>query len=125
MATRIIHRPARTTLPESPAPSAVLDAPPQLPSGGGGMNMLALVPMLGAATSVTVMMLFRGSSLAGIGAIMMVVTVLASVALVFSQRGKSARQRGQKRRLYMDYLRRQHKGFEADERRARDRKSVV
>jgi S-DNA-T family DNA segregation ATPase FtsK/SpoIIIE len=119
MTTRIIHRPARTTLPESPAPSAVLDAPPQLPSGGGGMNMLALVPMLGAATSVTVMMLFRGSSLAGIGAIMMVVTVVASVALVFSQRGKSARQRGQKRRLYMDYLRRQHKGFEADERLTR------
>ena len=83
------------------------------------MNMLALVPMLGAATSVTVMMLFRGSSLAGIGAIMMVVTVLASLALVFSQRGKSARQRAQKRRLYMDYLRRRHKEFEAEERLAR------
>lgn len=119
MTTRIIHRPARTTLPEKPASPAVLDAPPQLPSGGGGMNMLALVPMLGAATSVTVMMLFRGSSLAGIGAIMMVVTVLASLALVFSQRGKSARQRGQKRRLYMDYLRRRHKEFEAEERLAR------
>lgn len=119
MTTRIIHRPARTTLPESPASSAVLDAPPQLPSGGGGMNMLALVPMLGAATSVTVMMLFRGSSLAGIGAIMMVATVLASLALIFSQRGKSARQRSQKRRLYMDYLHRRHKEFEAKERLAR------
>ncbi len=83
------------------------------------MNMLALVPMLGAATSVTVMMLFRGSSLAGIGAIMMVVTVLASLALVFSQRGKASRQRARKRRLYMDYLRRQHKEFEAEERLAR------
>lgn len=81
--------------------------------------MLALVPMLGAATSVTVMMLFRGSSLAGIGAIMMVVTVLASLALVFSQRGKAARQRARKRRLYMDYLRRRHKEFEAAERLAR------
>lgn len=119
MTTRIIHRPARTTLPEAVPASAVLDAPPQLPSGGGGINMLALVPMLGAATSVTVMMLFRGSSLAGIGAIMMVVTVLASLVLVFSQRGKAARQRGQKRRLYMDYLRRRHKDFEAEERRAR------
>lgn len=83
------------------------------------MNLLALVPMLGAATSVTVMMLFRGSSLAGIGAIMMVATVLASIALLFSQRGKSARQRGLKRRLFMDYLRRRHKEFETDELEAR------
>lgn len=119
MTTRTIHRPARTALPEAPALSVVLEAPPQLPSGGGGTNMLALVPMLGAATSVTVMMLFRGSSLAGIGAIMMVVTVLASLALVFSQRGKASRQRATKRRLYMDYLRRRHKELEAEERSAR------
>ncbi|XAS68089.1 type VII secretion protein EccCa [Micrococcaceae bacterium Sec5.7] len=119
MTTKIIHRPARTAPPQTPTPAAVLDAPPQLPTGSGGMNLLALVPMLGAATSVTVMMLFRGSSLAGIGAIMMVVTVLASLALAFSQRGKSSRQRSQKRRLYMEYLRRRHKEFEADERQAR------
>lgn len=83
------------------------------------MNLLALVPMLGAATSVTVMMLFRGSSLAGIGAIMMVATVLASVVLMFSQRGKATRQRAAKRRLYMDYLRRRRQDFDDEESLAR------
>lgn len=119
MTTRIVHRPARTTLPEQAPPPARLDAPPQLAAGAGGMNLLALVPMLGAATSVTVMMLFRGSSLAGIGAIMMVATVLASVVLMFSQRGKAIRQRAGIRRLYMDYVRRRRHDFEADEQQAR------
>ena len=119
MTKQTIHRPARSTAPETAEPPAVLDAPPQLPSNSGGMNLLALVPMLGAATSVTVMMLFRGSSLAGIGAMMMVATVLASVVLMFSQRGKAARQRTRKRRLYMDYLRRRQREFEADEDAAR------
>lgn len=118
MTIRIVHRPARTTLPEQASEAAQLDAPPQLATGGG-TNLLALVPMLGAATSVTVMMLFRGSSLAGIGAIMMVATVLASVVLLFSQRGKSTRQRAAKRRLYLDYLRRRRQDFEAEEHRAR------
>ncbi|MFE5838836.1 type VII secretion protein EccCa [Arthrobacter sp. NPDC056493] len=119
MTTRIVHRPARTTLPEQAPPSSRLDAPPQLASGAGGMNLLALVPMLGAATSVTVMMLFRGSSLAGIGAVMMVATVLASVVLMFSQRGKATRQRAGKRRLYMDYVRRRRQDFEGEEQQAR------
>ncbi|MFJ5958428.1 type VII secretion protein EccCa [Paenarthrobacter sp. NPDC092416] len=119
MTTRIVHRPARTTLPERAPEPSLLDAPPQLAGGAGGMNLLALVPMLGAATSVTVMMLFRGSSLAGIGAIMMVATVLASVVLMFSQRGKATRQRAAKRRLYMDYLRRRRADYEAEEQQAR------
>jgi DNA segregation ATPase FtsK/SpoIIIE, S-DNA-T family len=120
MTKQIIHRPARSTSPEATVPPATLDAPPQLPGGSGGMNLMALVPMLGAATSVTVMMLFRGSSLAGIGAMMMVATVLASVVLLFSQRGKAARQRTRTRRLYMDYLRRRHREFEAEEELARN-----
>lgn len=119
MTTRIVHRPARSTFPEKAPEPIRLDAPPQLAAGAGGMNLLALVPMLGAATSVTVMMLFRGSSLAGIGAIMMVATVLASVVLMFSQRGKATRQRAAKRRLYMDYLRRRRLDFEAEEQLAR------
>ena len=119
MTTRIVHRPARTTMPgQAPEPTQ-LDSPPQLAAGAGGMNLLALVPMLGAATSVTVMMLFRGSSLAGVGAIMMVATVLASVALMFSQRGKATRQRAGKRRLYMDYVRRRRHEFETEEQQAR------
>ncbi|MFJ4029464.1 type VII secretion protein EccCa [Paenarthrobacter sp. NPDC089989] len=125
MTTRLVHRPARTTLPEQSPEAAVIDAPPQLASGAGGMNLLALVPMLGAATSVTVMMLFRGSSLAGIGALMMVATVLASVVLMFSQRGKATRQRASKRRLYMDYLRRRRSDFEADEQAARARANAA
>ncbi len=33
MTTRIVHRPARTTLPEKAPEAALLDAPPQLAGG--------------------------------------------------------------------------------------------
>ncbi|MDF8263017.1 type VII secretion protein EccCa [Luteipulveratus flavus] len=108
MGTRIVHRPART----SPRPPGVqersLERPPSLPEGDTGLRgLLMLAPMLGAGASMTVMMLFRGSSLAAVGALMMILTLLASVAMMLSQRGKAARTRQQQRDRYLDYLERQ------------------
>jgi S-DNA-T family DNA segregation ATPase FtsK/SpoIIIE len=78
-------------------------APDEVPAAGGA-NFMALIPMLGAATSMTVMMIFRGSSLAALGALMMVVTVIASVVLLFTQKGKAKRQRQLQRETYLEYL---------------------
>ncbi|MDO5619566.1 type VII secretion protein EccCa [Kocuria sp.] len=104
MSTTIIHRPARTTTPARQAEPVVLEGAPDIVDGGNKANFMALVPLLGAATSMTVMMIFRGSSLAAVGAMMMVLTVIASVFMIFSQRGKARRQRTLSRDTYLEYL---------------------
>lgn len=104
MSARIIHRPSRTTPAARLAQPLLMEGPPDEVSGGGKANFMALIPLLGAATSMTVMMIFRGSALAALGALMMIVTVLASIVLLFSQRGKARRQRQVQRETFLDYL---------------------
>lgn len=115
MSQRIVHRPARTTAPARELPPFSLDAPPPTEAGGGGPNMMSLVPLLGAGLSMTVMMLFRGSSLAAVGALMMIMTVLASVVMMVSQRGKQGRQRRELRENYLEYLERSRTRLRSEE----------
>ena len=95
MSIRIVHRPARTTPALRPLPEISLENPPTLAEGsdGAGAAALRILPLLGAGCSMTVMMLFRHSSFAAIGALMMIITVLASAIMMLSQRGKAARSR--------------------------------
>lgn len=104
MAIRLVHRPARSTRPARLADPVQLEPPPDLVAGGGGANVMSLVPLLGAGLSMTVMMLLRNSPLAAIGALMMIVTVVASIVLYVSQMGKASRQRATTREIYLDYL---------------------
>ena len=107
MSVKVLHRPARTTAPARRMDDFVMDAPPPMEQGkSGGLNMMSLVPLLGAGVSMTVMMLFRGSSLAAVGALMMIATVLASIVMMLSQRGKQGRLRRDQRENYLDYLER-------------------
>ena len=115
MSTRILHRPARTTAPARTMEAFTLDAPPPLEGGKTGMNMMSLVPLLGAGVSMTVMMLFRGSPLAAVGALMMVVTIIASVIMMLSQRGRQGKQRREQRENYLEYLERSRATLRADE----------
>lgn len=107
MSVRLVHRAARTT-PAAPGPADQdIERPPTLPEGQGGFGQLImLVPLLGAGASMTVMMLFRGSSFAAIGALMMVAVLISSVVMLVSQRGKATRARVRKREAYLSYLER-------------------
>ena len=104
MSTRIVHRPARSAPGAPPVTEKEVERPPQLPEDDGAGNLLMLVPMLGAGASMTVRMLFRGSGLAAVGALMMILTVIAFVVMTFSQRGKAARRRRLLRERYLAYL---------------------
>ncbi|MGB6022381.1 MAG: type VII secretion protein EccCa [Ornithinimicrobium sp.] len=107
MSAEVVQRSARSTPGSPQADEVPVERPPALPEGESGMGgLLMLVPMLGAGASMTVMMLFRGSSLAAVGALMMILTLVASVVMVFSQRGKGARKRRQQRTAYLAYLER-------------------
>ena len=105
---QLVHRPARTSTPARRGEALHVERPPQVDdSGQGGMGFLGLIPLLGAAGSMTVMMLFRGSPFAAVGALMMIVTVTGAVVMLFSQRGKAGRRRQTLRDLYLEYLERQ------------------
>jgi len=119
MSIRIVHRPARTTPALQALPEVSLESPPTLAEGadGAGAAALRILPLLGAGASMTVMMLFRRSSFAAVGALMMIVTVLASAIMMLGQRGKAARSRREARDIYLEYLETQREDLRATEAR--------
>ncbi|MET1155528.1 type VII secretion protein EccCa [Arthrobacter sp.] len=117
MSVKIIHRPARTTAPAREAAPFSLEAPPPMAETSGRMNAMALIPLLGAGLSMTVMMLFRGNSLAAVGAIAMIVTVVASIIMMLGQRGRAARSRAEERDRYLEYLEESRATLRTDEQR--------
>jgi len=118
MSQRIVHRPARTSAPLRSFRPFDIDGPPPVEGDAPGLNLMAIVPMLGGAVSMTVMMMFRNSPFAAVGAMMMILTVIMSVFMMFSQRGKQAKTRTQARDNYMRYLERTRVRLRADEQEA-------
>ncbi|MEU4200775.1 type VII secretion protein EccCa [Streptomyces sp. NPDC026294] len=125
MSTRLIHRPARTTRPPAASEARVIEAPPNLPEGKSGNIAMSLLPVAGVMSSVVMMTVVRNSQFAALGAIILVVTVIGSVALVFSQRGKAQRTRRTQREAYLAYLEDLREELAAEERRRRDRAGVL
>lgn len=99
-----MHRPARTAPSAPRIDEREVELPPTLPEDDGAGNILMLVPMLGAGASMTLMMLFRGSALAAVGALVMILTVIAFVLLYLSNRGRAIRRRRMLRDRYLTYL---------------------
>ncbi|AKA06853.1 cell division protein FtsK [Streptomyces noursei ZPM] len=125
MSTRLIHRPARTTRSPAASEARVIEAPPNLPEGKAGNIAMSLLPIAGVMSSVVMMTVVRNSQFAGLGAIILVVTVIGSVALVFSQRGKAQRTRRTQREAYLAYLEDLREELSADERGRRERAEVL
>lgn len=125
MSTRLIHRPARATRPPAASEARVIEAPPNLPEGKAGNIAMSLLPVAGVMSSVVMMTVVRNSQFAGLGAIILVVTVIGSVALVFSQRGKAQRTRRTQREAYLAYLEDLREELSAEERQRRERADVL
>lgn len=118
----LFHRPARSEPPAAEPELETVRRPPLIEDGGAGnMGFLGLIPLLGMAGSMTVMMLFRGSPFAAVGALMMIVTVIGAIVMMTSQNGKQTRRRKQLRDNYLEYLEERHHELrtEEDERRSR------
>ena len=120
MPVELVHRPARAVRPPAVMAARQLEPPPLLPDGRSGAGMQGLLPVAGAMGSMSVMILFRGSGLAAIGALVMVVTVVATGALLLSQRGQAQRSRRQQRERYVDYLERLRGELATEEKYRRD-----
>jgi S-DNA-T family DNA segregation ATPase FtsK/SpoIIIE len=125
MSTRLIHRPARTVLPPAPSRARTIEAPPNLPEGKSGNMAMSLLPVAGVMSSVVMMTVIRNSQFAALGAIILLVTVIGSLVLVFSQRGKAQRTRRTQREAYLAYLEDLRDELSAEERERRERAGVL
>ncbi|WP_336323579.1 type VII secretion protein EccCa [Streptomyces lavendofoliae] len=125
MSTRLIHRPARTTRPSAAPEPRTIEAPPNLPEGKGGNIAMSLLPVAGVMSSVVMMTVVRNSQFAALGALILVVTVIGSLVLVFSQRGKAQRTRRTQREAYLAYLEDLREELSAEERERRERADVL
>ncbi|MBO2465246.1 type VII secretion protein EccCa [Actinomadura violacea] len=105
MTTRVVHRPARVVMPVAEAERLRIEAPPQLPeSGGVGTQLFAVLPMIGMMISLAIMTVLRNPAFVVLGAVLLVVAVLAGAALLLSRRGQVSRQRRAQRERYLEYL---------------------
>ncbi|WP_037854485.1 type VII secretion protein EccC [Streptomyces sp. NRRL S-340] len=125
MSTRLIHRPARTTRPPAAPEPRTIEAPPNLPEGKAGSIATSLLPVAGVMSSVVMMTVVRNSQFAGLGAIILVVTLAGSLTLVFSQRGKAQRTRRTQREAYLAYLEDLREELSREERERRERAQVL
>jgi len=125
MSTRLIHRPARTVRPPAVPEARIIEAPPNLPEGKAGNIAMSLLPVAGVMSSVVMMTVVRNSQFAALGAIILVVTVIGSLTLVFSQRGKAQRTRRTQREAYLSYLEELRDELSAEERRRGERADVL
>ncbi|MFH9014106.1 type VII secretion protein EccCa [Streptomyces sp. NPDC017943] len=125
MSTRLIHRPARTTRPPAAPEPRSIEAPPNLPDGKTGSIATSLLPVAGVMSSVVMMTVVRNSQFAGLGAIILVVTIVGSLVLVFSQRGKAQRTRRTQREAYLAYLEDLREELSGEERERRESTQVL
>ncbi|MGW7102191.1 type VII secretion protein EccCa [Streptomyces sp. NPDC054838] len=125
MSTRLIHRPARTVRPPAASEARTIEAPPNLPEGKAGNIAMSLLPVAGVMSSVVMMTVVRNSQFAALGALILVVTVIGSVGLVFSQRGKAQRTRRTQREAYLAYLEDLREELAAEERERAERAGVL
>ncbi|MFB8249858.1 type VII secretion protein EccCa [Streptomyces sp. NPDC055952] len=125
MSTRLIHRPARTTRPPAAPEPRSIEAPPNLPDGKSGSIATSLLPVAGVMSSVVMMTVVRNSQFAALGAIILVVTILGSLVLVFSQRGKAQRTRRTQREAYLAYLEDLREELSGEERERRESTQVL
>ncbi len=119
MSTRIVHRPARTVRPLTPPEPQSVAAPPTLPDGHSGGNVAqALLPVAGVLSSLTMMVMFRGTAMIGVGAVLLVVTLGGVAVMMLTQHGKAGRTRRRQRERYLDYLEELREDLLAGERAA-------
>jgi len=103
----LLHRPARTAHPPVRPQAQTIAAPPQLPAGpAGGLPVQTLLPVVGALSSMTMMLVMRGANplFLVVGALVFVVALTSGLAMAFTSRARATRERKHGRERYLDYL---------------------
>lgn len=106
MTHRLVHRPARTVRPLDLPADCVVAAPPAIGgSGQQGLPLQALMPLVGALSSMTMMLVLRNNPvMVLVGLVILVVALVGGLGMALSQRGNASRTRREQRERYLDYL---------------------
>jgi S-DNA-T family DNA segregation ATPase FtsK/SpoIIIE len=106
VAQRLIHRPARHRPPDADLRPVELIPPPTLPDSGGGMQgaMQILMPIMGGAGSLVMIVANKNPVMLIAGGIMLVVTVLGAIGMFVAQRTGATKRASDLRRRYLVYL---------------------
>ncbi len=106
MAQQLIHRPARTRPPDPDLSPVDLIAPPGLPDASAGLQgvMQILMPILGGAGSLVMIVANRNPVMLIAGGMMLAVTVVGAIVMFIAQRTGSSKRAADLRRRYLEYL---------------------
>ncbi|WP_394254535.1 type VII secretion protein EccCa [Pseudoclavibacter helvolus] len=109
MSIRDAHRPTRTVFPASAPEPRQLASPPTLSDEATATPFQFLLPVVGALTSVTMMVVMRNGQplFLFIAGIVFVVAIVSGVGFAISARGRAGRALRIRRKRYLDYLERQ------------------
>lgn len=104
--TVLVHRPTRATQPVPPPPPETLAPPPPLITEAGGFPLQFLLPMVGAMSSVVMMVVMRNGQplFLLIAGVIFVVAIVAGLGFALSSRGRKAAEQALQRTRYLDYL---------------------
>ncbi|MFI6820457.1 type VII secretion protein EccCa [Micromonospora sp. NPDC050187] len=116
MTQRVVHRPARVPPPEPELTVLDVVAPPAVPDGAGGFAgiMQVLLPIMGGAGMLLMMMANQNPVMMIAGFGMLAATVLGGIAAFVAQRTGSARRFAVQRRRYLEYVDRVRDQIRAD-----------
>ncbi|MGO2750343.1 MAG: type VII secretion protein EccCa [Pseudoclavibacter sp.] len=109
MSIRDAHRPTRTVFPAQKPEPRQLASPPTLSDEASATPFQFLLPVVGALTSVTMMVVMRNGQplFLFIAGIVFVVAIVSGVGFAVSARGRAGRALRIRRKRYLDYLERQ------------------
>ncbi|NYF11724.1 S-DNA-T family DNA segregation ATPase FtsK/SpoIIIE [Pseudoclavibacter sp. JAI123] len=109
MSIRDAHRPTRTVFPAQRPEPRQLASPPTLSDEASATPFQFLLPVVGALTSVTMMVVMRNGQplFLFIAGIVFVVAIVSGVGFAISARGRAGRALRIRRKRYLDYLERQ------------------
>ena len=108
MTRTLFHRPTRVTAPPAPPEPELIPAPPALTDQSGAMPLQFLLPLIGAVSSVVMMVVLRNGQplFLVLAAVIFVVAIVGGLGFALSARGRAARKARTQRELYLDYLER-------------------
>ncbi len=105
MAQQVIHRPARLRMADPDLHPIELHPPPSLPNKSGGQNTAQLLmPLLGGAGSMIMIVTNKNPVMLIAGGVMLCATLVGGLVMFLVQKTGNAKRNTDLRRRYLDYL---------------------
>ena len=125
--TVLVHRPTRSTLPVAEPEPETLAAPPPVVSEAGGFPLQFLLPMVGAMSSVIMMVVMRNGQplFLLIAGVIFVLALVAGLGFALSSRGRKSAEQAAQRTRYLDYLERLRRDLQGRSDEVRDAASLL